>query len=189
MSFERAQARSGSPGAAMTDATMATPGKQTQVQLAEANLAQAAGHAAPSLAAVRDGHAVLKIGEHGSAVSHVQRLLHRDPTGDFDDSLRFAVETFQHKHHLATTGTVNDKTLAKLEHAHHHSSGGGGGGGGGVIGGGGGHQRRGGRVSRQRRLPRRPAARCSTGARRAVVRGEEVVPRLVSLAKPCVEHR
>ena len=142
MSFERTHARSGVQGAAASDARMATPGKRTQVQLLEeAHAAQnQEGHRAPSLADVRSGDAVLKIGDHGSAVKHVQHLLHQKADGVFDEDLRFAVEKFQHKHHLPANGIVGKKTLHALEHGHHkpsHGGGGGGGGGGEVISGGG----------------------------------------------------
>jgi murein L,D-transpeptidase YcbB/YkuD len=123
---------------------MATPGKRTQVQLLEQN-AEAAkldtkeGHKAPTLAEVRAGDAVLKIGDHGPAVEKVQHLLHKHADGKFDEDLRFAVEKFQHKHHLPANGKVGRNTLHALEkaaHHHPHPSGGGDDGGGVIIGGG-----------------------------------------------------
>jgi murein L,D-transpeptidase YcbB/YkuD len=147
MSFERTHAHSGSHGGAASDATVATPGKRTQVQLAEAaSVAQEAkaGHQAPPIGDVRAGHAVLKIGDHGPAVAKVQHLLHQRADGVFDEDLRFAVERFQHKHHLPANGVVGQKTLHAMEHKPHRdhpsgggNDGGGGGGGGGVIIGGG----------------------------------------------------
>lgn len=123
MSFEKTHARGGTQGAAASDATMAAPGKQTQVQLLEQNAELAQNgkkedRKTPTLAEVRAGDARLKFGDHGPAVAKVQRMLRIRADGDFDDDTRYAVETFQHKHDLPTNGVVGRKTLRAIERAH-----------------------------------------------------------------------
>ncbi|HMG21176.1 MAG TPA: peptidoglycan-binding protein, partial [Kofleriaceae bacterium] len=96
---------------------------------------------APTLAEVRAGHGVLKMGERGPAVAKLQHLLHVSADGIFGDQTLHAVEKFQHAHHLTVDGIVGRHTLEALEHkpakheAHHapsHTGGTGGGGTGGV---------------------------------------------------------
>jgi peptidoglycan hydrolase-like protein with peptidoglycan-binding domain/GH24 family phage-related lysozyme (muramidase) len=87
------------------------------------------------IAEVRDGQALIKMGDHGPAVTKIQRLLHVDADGIFGPHTLHAVETFQQAHHLEVDGIVGPHTLHALEHKpadkpKHH-------GGGGVVGGGG----------------------------------------------------
>lgn len=74
------------------------------------------GKAAPSISQVRQGHGVLKVGEHGPAVKTVQHLLHVSADGIFGPHTRDAVEKFQHAHHLHADGIIGEKTLHALEH-------------------------------------------------------------------------
>jgi GH24 family phage-related lysozyme (muramidase) len=73
------------------------------------------GHA-PTLAEVRAGHGVLKVGESGPAVTKIQHLLHVPADGIFGDQTMHAVEKFQHAHHLGVDGIVGRHTLEALEH-------------------------------------------------------------------------
>lgn len=98
-----------------------------------------AGGATPTLAEIRDGHGVLKIGEHGPAVAKVQHLLHVPADGIFGHQTQHAVEQFQRAHHLAVDGLVGHDTLKALEHAPKPQAHRGGGGHSGGGGGGGGH--------------------------------------------------
>ncbi|HEY6174785.1 MAG TPA: peptidoglycan-binding protein [Kofleriaceae bacterium] len=76
-----------------------------------------AGHGgAPTLAEVRHGHGVLKIGEHGPAVAKIQHMLHVAADGIFGHHTEHAVEKFQRVHHLAVDGIVGHDTLKALEH-------------------------------------------------------------------------
>jgi lysozyme len=90
---------------------------------------------APTLAEVRDGHGVLKIGERGPAVAKVQHMLHIPADGLFGPQTEHAVEKFQRAHHVAVDGIVGRHTIVALEHhkpkphAHHHAHDGGGTGG------------------------------------------------------------
>jgi peptidoglycan hydrolase-like protein with peptidoglycan-binding domain len=74
------------------------------------------GSTAPTLASVREGHAVLKIGEHGPAVAKLQHLLHVSADGIFGDQTLHAVQKFQRAHHLDVDGIVGSHTLHALEH-------------------------------------------------------------------------
>jgi peptidoglycan hydrolase-like protein with peptidoglycan-binding domain/GH24 family phage-related lysozyme (muramidase) len=73
------------------------------------------GHG-PTLAQVRAGEAVIKMGDTGPAVAHVQRALSISADGTFGDQTLHAVERFQHAHHLKVDGIVGKKTLAALDH-------------------------------------------------------------------------
>ena len=104
-----------------------------------------------ALGEVRDGHAVLKVGDRGPAVAEVQRLLHIPDDGIFGRQTLEAVQKFQIQHHLAVDGIVGIHTLGALEHEApapankkkpehpHPSSGGAAAGGKGSAKGGGGH--------------------------------------------------
>jgi GH24 family phage-related lysozyme (muramidase) len=76
------------------------------------------GHS-PTLAQVRAGGAVIKMGDSGPAVAHVQRALHTSADGMFGDQTLHAVQRFQRAHHLTVDGIVGEKTLAALDHALH----------------------------------------------------------------------
>lgn len=71
---------------------------------------------APTLAEVRSGHGVLKVGERGPAVAEVQRLLHISADGIFGPQTEHAVEQFQRAHHLAVDGIVGRQTIGALDH-------------------------------------------------------------------------
>ena len=77
------------------------------------------GSHATTLAQVRGGHAVLEIGDKGSAVKEVQHLLHVSADGIFGPKTQHAVRTFQRAHHLEVDGIVGRHTLAALEHRAH----------------------------------------------------------------------
>lgn len=70
---------------------------------------------APTLAQVKADKGVLKLGEHGTAVADVQKLLHVASDGIFGDQTMHAVESFQKAHHLEVDGVVGKLTLAALE--------------------------------------------------------------------------
>lgn len=75
-----------------------------------------AGGNAPTIAEVRSGHGVLKVGERGPAVAEIQRLLHIPADGIFGPQTQHAVEQFQRAHHLAVDGIVGSHTIAALDH-------------------------------------------------------------------------
>jgi peptidoglycan hydrolase-like protein with peptidoglycan-binding domain/LysM repeat protein len=76
---------------------------------------------APSLEDVRDGRAVLVLGQKGDAVHHVQLLLGILADGKFGSKTQGAVIAFQHSHGidvlLGGEGKVGTSTLATLEEA------------------------------------------------------------------------
>lgn len=74
------------------------------------------GGNAPTIAEVRDGKGVLKLGERGPAVAKVQQLLHIAADGIFGQQTRHAVEQFQHAHHLTVDGIVGRHTIEALDH-------------------------------------------------------------------------
>jgi lysozyme len=74
----------------------------------------AAQGGAPTLDAIRAGSGVLKVGDHGPAVSQVQALLHIAADGTFGEQTLLAVEAFQRKHHLTADGIVGQGTLDAL---------------------------------------------------------------------------
>jgi|GEM_PF-3135857 len=70
---------------------------------------------APSLADVRAGRAVLKLGQQGEAVRHVQRLLNIPVDGKFGPQTDRAVKDYQRSHNLEDDGLVGRRTIASLE--------------------------------------------------------------------------
>jgi peptidoglycan L-alanyl-D-glutamate endopeptidase CwlK len=76
---------------------------------------------APSIDKVRDGSAILQVGEQGDAVAHVQLLLGVFDDGKFGQNTRGAVIAFQESQGLDVSaegeGKVGTKTLAALEKA------------------------------------------------------------------------
>lgn len=75
------------------------------------------GKAAPAITKVRDGHDVIKEGEHGASVKTVQHLLHVSPAdGIFGPHTLAAVVKFQRAHKLDDDGIIGEKTLHALEH-------------------------------------------------------------------------
>ncbi|HEY0078950.1 MAG TPA: LysM peptidoglycan-binding domain-containing protein [Pyrinomonadaceae bacterium] len=74
---------------------------------------------APSLKDVRAGRAVLRRGQQGEAVSHIQRLLGIEADGKFGTQTERAVEAFQREHGLrppaGSEGRIGQTTLATLE--------------------------------------------------------------------------
>lgn len=87
---------------------------------------------APTLAEVREGHGLIRLGETGHSVTAIQRLLHVTPDGIFGHRTLKAVEKYQHEHHLEVDGIVGPKTLGSLDHrapskppgGHGHATGG-----------------------------------------------------------------
>jgi lysozyme len=73
------------------------------------------GGKAPTIADVRAGRGVLKIGEHGPAVAEIQQLLQITADGIFGPKTQHAVERFQHANHLAVDGIVGRATIKVLD--------------------------------------------------------------------------
>jgi NlpC/P60 family/Putative peptidoglycan binding domain len=71
---------------------------------------------APAPAAHASGvpHQVLRIGDHGTLVRRLQRLLHVPADGVFGRRTRHAVRTFQRRHHLLADGQVGPHTWRAL---------------------------------------------------------------------------
>jgi peptidoglycan hydrolase-like protein with peptidoglycan-binding domain len=76
---------------------------------------------------------ILRLGDTGLKVQHVQRLLHLHITGHYDRRTYRAVRRFQHSHRLLVDGEVGPHTLQALraaakrihhQHAHHQPAGG-----------------------------------------------------------------
>ena len=73
-----------------------------------------------AIAEVRDGQALIKLGDHGPAVAKIQHMVHVTADGIFGPQTLHAVETFQRTHHLVVDGVVGPKTLHALEHTPNH---------------------------------------------------------------------
>lgn len=71
--------------------------------------------AAPSLSDVRGGKALLREGQQGEAVRHVQRLLDIMADGKFGKQTEGAVTNYQRSHGLQVDGIVGRHTLGSLE--------------------------------------------------------------------------
>jgi lysozyme len=73
------------------------------------------GGSVTTIAEIRSGHAELKKGDHGAAVTTIQHLLHISADGIFGSQTQHAVEKFQHAHHLDVDGIVGKHTIAVLD--------------------------------------------------------------------------
>jgi|tagenome__1003787_1003787.scaffolds.fasta_scaffold20903237_2 peptidoglycan hydrolase-like protein with peptidoglycan-binding domain len=65
----------------------------------------------------RSDDGVLRLGDRGADVSHVQRLLHIRANRLYDRRTYLAVRRFQRSHHLTVDGEVGPHTLRALERA------------------------------------------------------------------------
>jgi hypothetical protein len=65
-------------------------------------------------AAARSGEVVLEKGDHGPAVSKVQKKLRLTPDGEFGPQTVRAVKRFQRRHHLPADGAVGPATRRAL---------------------------------------------------------------------------
>lgn len=74
----------------------------------------------PAAHAARTPHRVLRVGDHGTLVRRVQRLLHLPDDGIFGPHTRKAVKAFQRSHHLLVDGQVGPQTWRAL--LRHHAS-------------------------------------------------------------------
>jgi 3D (Asp-Asp-Asp) domain-containing protein len=95
--------------------------------------------AAPSLADVRAGKAVIKKGMEGPAVTFVQKKVNAAADGQFGPHTEAAVKQYQGAHHLEVDGVVGAHTIAAMDGHSKPDQDGGGKDGGGKDGGGKGH--------------------------------------------------
>ena len=72
--------------------------------------------AAPSLAAVRAGTAMIRRGMSGSSVRFVQQHVGAAADGLFGPHTQAAVKAFQRSHHLEVDGIVGPRTMGAIDH-------------------------------------------------------------------------
>jgi hypothetical protein len=73
------------------------------------------GASAPSLADVRAGRGVIKVGMSGDAVMYVQGLAGAIADGNFGPATENTIKAFQRAHGLTPDGVVGQSTLAALD--------------------------------------------------------------------------